>query len=123
MPHNELQPLKRILNRKQLTKTQQCMARGTGAKLTLSLKQVKELKRGGFIFTIPTILAAIGALGSLAGGGAAIAKSVLDAKKNRAELEEQKRHNAIIETALLKSKTGGRVKRKRAAKKKNCWPE
>jgi len=40
--------------------------------LTLSLAQLKKLrnqrKTGGFIFTIPTILAVLGAVGSLAGG-------------------------------------------------------
>lgn len=68
---------------------------------------------GGFIFTIPAILAALGAVGSLAGGSAAIAKTVIDAKKNRAELDEQRRHNLAIE------KQGKGVKRAMNKFKKN----
>lgn len=54
-------------------------------------------KIGGFIFSIPLLLGALGALGSLGGGAAAIAKSVNDAKASNQSLDEMKRHNAAME--------------------------
>ena len=56
-------------------------------------KNWKSRKVGGFIFTIPAILAALGAVGSLAGGSGVVAKTVIDAKKKKPELAKQKRHN------------------------------
>ena len=51
--------------------------------LNLCKAQVQDIKRGGFIFSIPAILAGIGAIGSLAGGASAIAKAVIDKKNKR----------------------------------------
>ena len=87
--------------------------------LTLSLAQLRKVpKTGGFIFTIPAILAALGALGSLAGGSAAIAKTVIDAKKNKAQLEEQKSHNEKIQASILaKGKVLKKKKKKTILKK------
>ena len=46
---------------------------------------------------IPLLLGGIGALSSLAGGSAAIAKAVIDKKTNDARLEEENRHNLELE--------------------------
>ena len=54
-------------------------------------------KEGGIIpFLIP-LLAGLGAVGSLAGGASAIAKTVLESKSKDKELEEQKRNNLELE--------------------------
>lgn len=58
---------------------------------------IKAPKFGGFIFSIPLILSALGALGGLGGGAAAIAKSVNDAKSNAQNLSETQRHNKVME--------------------------
>ena len=123
IPYAGLKSLKTIdslLTKKQRKKKSSCIAKGHGMKLLLSTPQLKKLQQsrkkshvGGFIFTIPAILAALGAVGSLAGGSAAIAKTVIDAKKNRAELDEQRRHNLAME------KKGKGVKRAMNKFKKN----
>jgi hypothetical protein len=82
-------------------------------KLTLSIPKIKKICKlpeehtGGFIFEIPGVLAA---LGDLVGGFATATKTVLDVKKNNAELEEQKRHNTAIE-----SRHGSGLKKKKKA--------
>lgn len=57
-------------------------------------------KIGGFLPLIP-ILTALGAIGSLSAGGAAIAKAINNAKTAREQLEENKRHNKSIEAIAL----------------------
>ena len=108
-----------LLTKKQREKKRSCLSKGHGMKLLLSTPQLRRLQRsrkqqkiGGFIFSIPAILAALGAVGSLAGGSAAIAKTVIDSKKNKAELEEQKRHNLAME------KKGGKGVMRKFKKKK-----
>jgi len=56
-----------------------------------------DVKKGGFIFTIPALLAAAGAVGSLAGGAAGIAKTVIDKKAQDKKLQEEVRHNKAME--------------------------
>lgn len=56
-----------------------------------------QIKKGGFIFTLPAILAAVGAAGSLAGGAAGIATAVNKKKAADRMLEETKRHNLVLE--------------------------
>jgi peroxiredoxin len=107
IPYSELNKLKidYILTDKQLKEKQKKLKEGKGINLTLTTAQMKKIKNypkehiGGFIFSIPAILAA---LGSLAGGAAAIAKTVLDEKKNREEIEELKRHNKVIEGGKIR---------------------
>lgn len=58
-------------------------------------------KIGGLLpFLIP-IFAALSATGALAGGAAGIAKAVNEAKANRHQLQESKRHNATMEAIAL----------------------
>lgn len=59
---------------------------------------MEEAKKGGFIFTLPTILAGIGAAGSLAGGAASIANAVNKSKAQEKQLVEIQRHNKAMET-------------------------
>lgn len=65
---------------------------------------------GGFL---PILLAALGAIGSLAGGAAAITSAVHKKQKEEAELAEQKRHNLVIE-----KKVGQGCPRTKKGKKK-----
>lgn len=51
-------------------------------------------KRGGFL---PLLLPLLGALGAIGGGAAGIAKAVNDAKSNREQVAEQRRHNLAME--------------------------
>ena len=56
-------------------------------------ERTEEYKNGGiFPFLIP-LLAGLGAVGSLAGGAAGIAKTVMTSKGNDEKIEEEKRHN------------------------------
>ena len=67
----------------------------------------EQIKTGGFL---PILVAIATGLGALAGGGAAIANSVISAKHQKTEEEEEeeeeetKRHNAEIEKNSSKSK-------------------
>lgn len=56
-----------------------------------------ELKKGGFVFTIPALAAAAGALGTMAGGAATIANAVNTKKKDDKMLKELTRHNKAME--------------------------
>ena len=87
------------LTQRQITKLQ----KGNTARIKLSKSQL--VKNGGFIFTIPTILAGIGALAGVTSAASAVTKAV-NAKKHENKTEtEQKRHNAEMEN-LLRKKTG-----------------
>lgn len=55
-----------------------------------------ERKSGGILPLIP-LFAGLSALGSLAGGASAIAKTVIDAKNAKKKLEEDQRHNVAME--------------------------
>lgn len=76
---------------------------GLGFKKRRSTKGIKKKrviqtpKIGGFIFSIPLLLSALGALGGLAGGASAIAKTVQSKKNEDQTLEETKRHNKAME--------------------------
>lgn len=60
-------------------------------------------KTGGFLPFLPLIFGGLGALGALAGGSAAVAKTVIDKNRADAELEETKRHNLETEKAITGS--------------------
>lgn len=71
---------------------------GKGVNITLSKTQLQKMKKmGGFL---PLILAGLGALGALAGGASAIAKTVHEKQTADATLAEQSRHNRQIESEL-----------------------
>ena len=64
----------------------------------------KNQKKGGFIFSLPALVAGATALGSIASGASAIAKTVNEKKAAQKKLEETKRHNLQME----KNKTNGK---------------
>lgn len=57
----------------------------------------EEAKRGGFLITVPTLLAGLAAAGSLAGGASAIASAVNKKKSDDALLKETKKHYKAME--------------------------
>lgn len=82
------------------------------AKRTLPLA-----KRGGLLPILPML----GALGSLIGGAASVAKAVGDRKAARRQLEELQRHNRAMEghgLYLTPYKHGGGVRRRKSGIKK-----
>lgn len=80
---------------KQITKSQNTKK---GTNITLSKTQLEKMKKtGGFL---PLLLAGLGALGALAGGASAIAKTVHEKQTADATLTEQSRHNRQIESKL-----------------------
>jgi hypothetical protein len=63
----------------------------------LSKKKIELLdKESGFL---PILLAGLASLAGLTGAATGIANSVINAKKNQAEIEETQRHNKEIESA------------------------
>src|SRR6266853_2603438 len=79
---------------------------GEGIKITLSKKKLsymKNKKEGGFLPFLPLILGGLAAVGSIAGGSAAIAQAVNKNKVDTIAAQEQVRHNKELEQHL---KTG-----------------
>ncbi|KYN50305.1 hypothetical protein ALC62_10890 [Cyphomyrmex costatus] len=79
-------------------------------------------KRGGFLPILPVL----GALGSLIGGAASVAKAVGDRKAARRQLEELQRHNRAMEGCglyIAPHKRGGRVRKRTKRIKKNVMEE
>ncbi|CAF2043950.1 unnamed protein product, partial [Rotaria magnacalcarata] len=64
--------------------------------------QVRALssKQGGFIFSLPALLAAGTAIGSLASGAATIAKTINEKKAIDKQLKEMERHNKELEDSI-----------------------
>ena len=87
-----------------------------GVTLQLSHTQLKNNHTGGFL---PILFAALGAIGALAGGSAAIANAVKTSQHQNAEEAETKRHNAEMEKIAQSTKTlslGSGVKRTKKMK-------
>ena len=94
-----------LLTQSQVNKILKAKQNGTGVDLDLSSAQIKKLSKHGGILPLIPLFAGITALGSLAGGTAGIAKTVLEKKAKDKELEELVRHNKEMENAL-KSESG-----------------
>ena len=62
----------------------------------------EQAKKGGFIFSVPALLAGIGAAGSLAGAASGITTAINKKKSDDKALAEQKRHNLAMENAIKK---------------------
>lgn len=86
-------------------------------------------KTGGFLPLLPLIFGGLSAIGALAGGGAAVAKAVNEAKSKAKMLDESQRHNQVMEAIAmgkggrglyLKKSTTGYGLYLRKSKSKNC---
>ena len=75
-----------------------CIACKNSKTKFLSKAEESSLKKGGFIFTVPALMAGIGALGSIAGASSAIASAVNKKKADDKLLAETKRHNKAMES-------------------------
>ena len=84
-----------------LTKTQINKLKKGPRRIELSPTQLT--KNGGFIFTLGSILAGIGAAAGIASAASNIAKAVNTKKSETAMIQEQVRHNQEVEN-LLKAK-------------------
>ena len=62
---------------------------------------------------MPILFAAVGAIGALAEGSAAIANAVKTSQHQSAEEEEMKRHNKEMEKLAQNAKTGSGLKKKK----------
>ena len=69
-----------------------------------SISKYISHKNGGFVVTIPAILAALGAAASVAGAAGGVAKAVNDKKHNDRTESEAKRHNKEDENLLKATK-------------------
>ena len=94
-----------LLTSKQAENVDKARLTKKGIRLEFSRNQLKSCKEGGFLPFLPII----GVLASIAGGTAGIVSAVNNVNKNQKELTEMKRHNDIVESALLKR--GGRLKK------------
>jgi hypothetical protein len=79
-------------------------AKSSGTTKDVKLSKTQLSKNGGFIITIPALLAGIGAAASMAGAAGGIAKAVNDKKHNDKTESEAKRHNKEVENLLKATK-------------------
>lgn len=79
-------------------------AKSSGSTKEIKLSKTQMTKNGGFVITIPAILAAIGAAASVAGAAGGVAKAVNDKKHNDKTESEAKRHNKEVENLLKATK-------------------
>ena len=103
-----------LLTHTQVNQLNNAKSAGTSKDLKISKTQLD--KNGGFIITIPTLLAGIGAAASMAGAAGGIAKAVNDKKHNDKMESEAKRHNKKVENLLLASSGKGVYLPKKSAK-------
>lgn len=68
-------------------------------------RTLESPKLGGFLPLLP-LIAGISALGSLAGGASAIANAVNSSKNAQKHLDENQRHNKMLEAIALGQKFG-----------------
>ena len=88
-----------------------------GLVLELTHEQLRINRSGGFL---PLLFAALGAIGALAGGGAAIANAVKTSQHQSAEEAEIKRYNQEMEKIAQRAKIvsiGSGLKKKKKERK------
>jgi len=91
-----------ILTQTQVNQLNKAKSSGTSKDIKLTKTQMS--KNGGFLITIPAILAAIGAAASVAGAAGGVVKAVNDRKHNDKTESEAKRHNKEVENLLKATK-------------------
>ena len=98
------------LTDRQLNKIEKAKKNNTGLRLVLAYNHLKQNHEGGFL---SLLFAGLGALGALISGASAVTNSVINKKAKDKELEEQKRHNEVIEgKGLKKRKSSKKVTKK-----------
>lgn len=96
---------KGITNLDTLIKRARAAVKNAGGRDRIIVPRVIPVpKSGGFL---PLVFAGLAALGSLIGGGSAIAKAVTSAKQAQQALKESQRHNRSMEAIALGKKGSG----------------
>jgi hypothetical protein len=97
-------PPENVIKGIKLTEKQRAVHKTGGTyRLYISKEKLTQVKRagiteGGVIPFLPLLLGGLSAIGTLAGGSAAVAKTVIDKKANDERLEEERRHNKELES-------------------------
>lgn len=102
----ELNPKKKGNFHMYLTKQQRNKLNKSGpSRIKLSKSQLA--RNGGLVFTLPLALGIASAIGSLAGGGSAIAKTIQAKKAQKKLLQETQQHNKRVENLMQAAKKSG----------------
>jgi hypothetical protein len=89
-----------------LTATQIKKLKATQTPKDIKLSKTQLIKNGGFIISIPALLAGLGAAAGIASGAAGVARAV-NTKKHESKMEaEAARHNKNVESMLRKAAAG-----------------
>jgi hypothetical protein len=99
------------LTNRQITRINKKQNLKKGIVLKLSVNQLKQMRKsGGFLpllALLPAIFGGLGAAGGIAGGVSAAVKASNERKAAEQALQEQQRHNRIIEEATRKAAGSG----------------
>ena len=90
-----------------MSKNQKPMVQGKCvkcSKMKCRFISAAEAKKGGFIFTVPAVLGAVGAVSGLASGASVIATAVNKKKSDDKMLAETKRHHVTMEKKFQNGK-------------------
>jgi hypothetical protein len=95
------------LTTRQITRIKKQQQLRKGMNLKLSVNQLKEMKKSGgllpLLALLPAIFGGLGAAGGIAGGVSAAVKARNDKIAAEKALEEQQRHNRLIEETTKKA--------------------
>ncbi|EFA09107.1 hypothetical protein TcasGA2_TC015482 [Tribolium castaneum] len=75
--------------------------RKSGGRKRIKIPRIIPIKTGRFLPLLPLIFGGLSALGTMGGGAAAITKTVNDAKAAKQKLDENKRHNKVLEDIAI----------------------
>ncbi|KAJ8969746.1 hypothetical protein NQ317_009580 [Molorchus minor] len=81
--------------------------KNAGGRKKIKTPRILPLPKTGGILPLIPIFAGLSALGALSGGAAAVARTVIDAKKSKEKLEEAQRHNKTMEAIALGKQGSG----------------
>lgn len=81
--------------------------KNAGGKRKIKTPRILPIPKTGGILPLLPIFAGLSALGALSGGAAAVAKTVVDAKNSKKQMEEAQRHNKVLEAVALGKKGSG----------------
>ena len=100
----------KLKTRRKPSKGSSLKFRGNGKKKNVNSRKTrtKHIPRiqGGFLPALLAALPFLSAVGTLVGGGAAVAKTVIDAKRSQEDLNETRRHNKKMEEEARKNGRG-----------------
>lgn len=90
------------LSDRQINNIEKSKRNKTGIRLKLKYSQLRENHAGGFIQAIIAALPWITAMGAAVSTASSITNTILNKKSETQKLEEQKRHNKVLEGKGLK---------------------